>query len=148
MQLPESGIEMLAKQPLFAGLSHKELKSIVALGVTMAFPSGKKLTAEDAIGLEAFLVVSGDASCLVGGGVEVAKLGPGDFFGELSLLDGARRSATVVATSDMVITVFDKREFRQLIENSPSVALKLLETMAARLRAADRKLATANSETE
>jgi CRP-like cAMP-binding protein len=142
MQIPDDGIEMLAKRPLFAGLSRKELKQIVALGVTMTFPRGKKLTTQDAIGLEAFLVVSGESRCLVGSEIELARHGPGDFFGELSLLDGARRSVTVVADTEMVVTVFDKREFRKMIETSPSVALKLLETLAARLRTADQALAS------
>jgi len=145
MRLPEGGIEMLAQRPLFSGLSRKELKSVVDLGVTLEVSAGQALTKQDAPGMEAFLIVSGAARCLVGEGVELAGLGPGDFFGELSLLDGARRSATVVADSDMVVVVFDKAEFRQLIETSTSIALKLLEAMAARLRVVDQELAAERS---
>lgn len=145
MRIPPEGIVMLGKRPLFAGLSRKELESVAALGVTMEIAAQKELMTQDTIGQEAFLIVSGTARCLVGEGIELARLGPGDFFGELSLLDGARRSATVIAETPMVVTVFDRREFRQLIETSASVALKLLEAMAARLRAVDQELAEGKS---
>jgi CRP-like cAMP-binding protein len=102
------------------------------------------MTKQDAVGLEAFLIISGAARCLIDAG-ELAVLGPGDFFGELSLLDGARRSATVLADTDMVVVVFDKREFRQLIEASTSIALKLLAAMAARLRVVNQELAAERS---
>jgi CRP/FNR family cyclic AMP-dependent transcriptional regulator len=141
MRIPDGGIDMLAQRPLFSGLSRKELKSIAALGVTIEISAGQELTKQDAIGIEAFLIVTGAARCVVGDEVQLATLGPGDFFGELSLLDGARRSATVIADTDMVVVVFDKREFRQLIEASTSIALKLLESMAARLRVVDQELA-------
>jgi CRP-like cAMP-binding protein len=144
--MPDGGIDLLAQRPLFSELSRKELKSVVALGVNVEVPAGQELTKQDAVGLEAFLIISGTARCLIDGGGEVAVLGPGDFFGELSLLDGARRSATVIAETDMVVVVFDKREFRQLIEASTSIALKLLAAMAARLRVVDRELAVERSQ--
>ena len=71
------------------------------------------------------------------GDVEVAVLGPGELFGEIALLDGSPRSATVIAESDMTVTSFDRREFVRLVEVSPKVALKLLAAMATRLRAVD-----------
>ncbi|HEY5111620.1 MAG TPA: cyclic nucleotide-binding domain-containing protein [Acidimicrobiales bacterium] len=131
---------MLAQRPLFAGLSRKELESVAALGVTQEIPANQVLTKEGAIGQEAFLIVSGRAHCSLGDQVEVANLGPGDLFGEMSLLDGARRSATVIADTDMTVTVFDRREFVRLVETSPTVAMKLLATMAARLRSVDSEL--------
>jgi CRP/FNR family transcriptional regulator/CRP/FNR family cyclic AMP-dependent transcriptional regulator len=69
-----------------------------------------------------------------------ADLGPGDLFGEMSLLDGERRSATVIADTDMTVTVFNRGEFVRLVEASPVIAMKLLAAMAARLRAVDRAL--------
>ena len=140
MRIPPEGIEMLARRPLFAGLSPKELKSVAALGVTLEIAANQVLTKEGAIGQEAFLIVSGNARCTVGDQVEVANLGPGDLFGEMSLLDGARRSATVIADTDMTVTVFVRREFVRLVEASPVVAIKLLAAMAARLRSADLEL--------
>jgi CRP/FNR family transcriptional regulator, cyclic AMP receptor protein len=140
MRIPPEGIEMLAQRPLFAGLSRKELESLAQLGVTLEIDASQVLTKEGAIGQEAFLIVSGKAHCTVSDQVEVADLGPGDLFGEMSLLDGERRSATVVADTDMTVTVFNRGEFVRLIETSPAVAMKLLAAMAARLRAVDREL--------
>jgi|SRR5271154_2724862 len=136
MRIPPEVLELLAAQPLFSGLSQKELRSVVALGTYLEIKPGHVLTEEGTIGREAFLIVSGTARCLVGD-KEVAVLGPGDLFGEMSLLDQAPRSATVVAGSDMSVTVFVRSEFVRLIEASPKIALKLLAAMAARLRSVD-----------
>lgn len=146
MRIPPEGIEMLAQRPLFAGLSRKELESIAALGFTLEIPANQVLTQEGAIGQEAFLIVSGNARCSVGDQVEVANLGPGDLFGEMSLLDGNRRSATVIADTNMIVTVFERREFIRLVETSPTVAMKLLATMAARLRSMDLELKIRSTE--
>jgi CRP/FNR family cyclic AMP-dependent transcriptional regulator len=146
MRIPPEGVEMLAQRPLFAGLSRKELKSVAALGVTLEIVAGEVLTKEGAIGQEAFLIVSGTAHCTIGDQVEVANLGPGDLFGEMSLLDGARRSATVIADTDMTVTVFERREFVRLIETSPFIAMKILAALAARLRSADLQLKNLRSE--
>lgn len=140
MRIPPEGIYLLAQRPLFAGLSRKEVESVAALGVTLEVEANQVLTKQGAIGEEAFLIVEGRAHCTVGDQIEVANLGPGDLFGEMSLLDGARRSATVVADTDMIVTVFDRREFIGLIETSPNVALKLLAAMAARLRLVDEEI--------
>ncbi len=140
MRIPPEGIEMLAQRPLFAGLSRKELESVAQLGVTLEIAANQVLTKEGAIGQEAFLIVSGNAHCTIGDQVEVADLGPGDLFGEMSLLDGERRSATVIADTEMTVTVFNRGEFVRLVESSPVVAMKLLTAMAARLRAVDLEL--------
>jgi CRP/FNR family transcriptional regulator/CRP/FNR family cyclic AMP-dependent transcriptional regulator len=139
---------MLAQRPLFAGLSRKELESVAALGVTVEIPATQVLTKEGTIGEEAFLIVSGNAHCIVGEQVEVRNLGPGDLFGEMSLLDGERRSATVIADTDMTVTVFERREFVRLVETTPAVAMKLLAAMAARLRSVDLDLKTRRAEEE
>lgn len=143
MRIPPEVLKMLSAQPLFSGLSQKELRSIVALGTYMEIKQGYVLTQEGAHGREAFLIVSGTARCLVGD-TEVAVLGPGDLLGEMSLLDQAPRSATVVADSDMSVTVFVRSEFIRLIEASPKIALKLLVVMAARLRSVDQGFVASN----
>jgi CRP/FNR family transcriptional regulator, cyclic AMP receptor protein len=137
MRIPPEGIKMLAQRPLFAGLSRKELNSVAQLGVTLDIAANQVLTKEGAIGQEAFLIVAGNAHCTVGDQLEVADLGPGDLFGEMSLLDRERRSATVTADTDMTVIVFNRREFVQLVQTSPDIAMKLLAAMAARLRAVD-----------
>src|ERR1700722_2485538 len=131
---------MLAQRPLFAGLSRKELESVAALGVTLEIAANQVLTKEGAVGEEAFLIVSGNAHITVGDHDEVANLGPGDLFGEMSLLDGDRRSATVIADTDMTVTVFERREFVRLVETSPVIAMALLAAMAARMRSLYREL--------
>ena len=140
MRIPSEGLEMLAQRPLFAGLSRKELESVAQLGVTLEIAANQVLTKEGAVGQEAFLIVSGTARCTVGDHVEMANLGPGDLFGEMSLLDGERRSTTVIADTDMTVCVFNRGEFVRLVETSPVIAIKLLAAMAARLRAADLEL--------
>jgi CRP-like cAMP-binding protein len=145
VRIPPQGIEMLAQRPLFAGLTRKELESVAALGVTVEIPANQVLTKEGTIGEEAFLIVSGKAHCIVGD-LDVANLGPGDLFGEMSLLDGERRSATVTADTDMTVTVFERREFVHLVETSPVVAMKLLAAMAARLRLVDLELGIRRAE--
>jgi CRP/FNR family transcriptional regulator, cyclic AMP receptor protein len=131
-------LHILAARPLFSGLSQKELRSVAGLGTSLAVNPGEVLTDEGTRGREAFLIVAGRARCVVGD-VEAAMLGPGDFFGEMSLLDGAPRSATVIADDEMWVTVFDRREFVRLIEVSPKIATKLLAAMAARIRTVDRE---------
>jgi len=148
VRIPPEGIAMLANRPLFAGLSRRELESVAALGVTLEIAANQVLTKEGAVGEEAFLIVSGNAHCTVGDQVEVADLGPGELFGEMSLLDGDRRSATVIADTDMTVTVFERREFIRLVETSPDVAMKLLAAMAARLRSVDLELRTRRTDQE
>ena len=70
-------------------------------------------------------------------GLTLAVLGPGSFFGELALLDGGNRTATVVADTDLTVLVLSRREFRSLQSTAPSVAYKLLVELGARLRRAD-----------
>jgi CRP-like cAMP-binding protein len=131
---------MLAERPLFSGLSQAELRSVGGLGTSVVATRGEVLTAEGARGMEAFLIVTGSARCLVGE-IDAATLGPGDLFGEMSLLDGAPRSATVIADSEMRVTVFDRSEFLRMIAVSPKVATKLLVAMATRIRALDHEFA-------
>jgi CRP/FNR family transcriptional regulator, cyclic AMP receptor protein len=143
MRIPAEVLDMLSAQPLFFGLSQKELWSVVALGTCLEIKTGHVLTEEGVYGRDAFLIVCGTARCLVGE-KQVAVLGPGDLFGEISLLDWAPRSATVIADSDMSVTVFVRSEFVRLIEASPKVALKLLAAMAARFRSVDQGFAASN----
>jgi CRP/FNR family transcriptional regulator, cyclic AMP receptor protein len=143
MRIPSGVLKMLAAQPLFFGLSQKELRSVASLGTPVDIKVGHILTEEGTNGREAFLIVSGEARCLVGS-KKVAVLGPGDLFGEMSLLDQAPRSASVVADSDMEAIVFVRSEFVRLVEASPKIALKMLAGMAARLRAIDKGFAASN----
>jgi CRP-like cAMP-binding protein len=131
----------LRQVPLFSHCSDKELKQIVGLGTPATVPSGRELTKPGQHGREFFILLSGKARCLLGD-KEVATFGPGDFFGEMALLDGKPRSATVTTEGEVEALVLDSREFRRLVEVSPALALKMLESIAGRLREADISIQT------
>ncbi|UCH86483.1 MAG: cyclic nucleotide-binding domain-containing protein [Dehalococcoidia bacterium] len=90
-------------------------------------------------GLEAFVIVEGRARVETGGKA-IAELGPGDFVGELSLIDGGPRSATVIAETPMTLLVVRRRDFKLLRDSVPGLQEKLLVTLCGRLRQADQAL--------
>jgi CRP/FNR family cyclic AMP-dependent transcriptional regulator len=126
-------VDALAGVSLFSGCSRRELEKIARLGTELKVADGAALTVEGRLGREFILVMAGEASCSIDG-VEIARFGPGDSFGELSLLDGGPRTATVVADGEATILVLDQREFGELLDASPSIARKLLVELAARQR--------------
>ena len=121
---------------LFSSCTHRELTRIESLTTLVDVPAGEVLTEQGAPGEEFFVVVEGTATASRNG-LTLATLGPGSFFGELALLDGGNRTATVVADSDMGLLVLSRREFKSLQLTVPSVAFKLLTEMGARLRSTD-----------
>jgi CRP-like cAMP-binding protein len=94
---------------------------------------------ENETGNECYIVIDGQAAVTIGG-QHVATIEPGGFFGEMALLDGGPRIATVTAASDMELLVLSRREFLELIDQVPSVTRRLLEGLGARLRDADLRL--------
>ncbi|HEV3351733.1 MAG TPA: cyclic nucleotide-binding domain-containing protein [Acidimicrobiales bacterium] len=131
-------LEHLAKVPLFSACSKKELQTIARATDDVEVPKGKVLVEEGKPGHEFFLIVNGNAS-VKRGKKEIAKLGPGQYFGELALLDRGPRSASVIAKDDMEVLVLGQREFAGVIDEVPTMAHKLLMSMAQRLREADAK---------
>jgi len=131
-------LDHLGKVPLFSALSKKELQTIARASDDVDVPKGKVLVQEGKPGHEFFLIINGNAS-VKRGKREIAKLGPGQYFGELALLDRGPRSASVVAKDDMEVLVLGQREFAGVIDEVPNLAHKLLTTMAQRLREADAK---------
>ncbi len=129
-------LDMLAAVPLFSSCGQAELRQIARLGTPVPVPAGRVLTVEGTPGREFFLILEGAAECTIGGR-HAAQFGPGDFFGEMALLDGGPRTATVTALTDMEVLVLDAREFSSLLAASPSITTKVLGTLARRLRAAD-----------
>lgn len=130
-------VELLAQMPLFAACSQRELAQVAALTVPAEFPAGSVLTRQGASGGLAFVIASGSAE-VVRGGRRLARLGPGDVVGEMSLIDGEPRSATVRALSDMEVLEVSADDLRRLLRKAPSVTRKLLEALSERLREADR----------
>ena len=129
----------LADVPFFGGCSAKELAKIASLATTLNLPAGKELTTEGRMGREFSVIIDGHATVGLHG-AEVTTLGPGDFFGEIALLDGGPRTATVTAMTDVTVAVIGHHEFVTMIEDVPFMARKLLVGVAARLRQADSRL--------
>ena len=118
---------------LFAGCGTKELRKVGRIGTRLQVRAGRRLTTAGDRGGEVVVVLSGEATCLVGSEV-VASFAGGDFFGEVATLDGGPRTATVVSETDMDLLVLDRSEFETLVKASPEVAHRMLRVMARRLR--------------
>ncbi len=131
-----SKVEMLRKVPLFSGLSPRQLAQIAKLADEIEVPAGKQLATAGDVGHELFVIVDGDASVRVRGG-RTKRLGYGEFFGEMSLIDGGPRSATVVAATPMKLLVVSHREFWSLLNEAPQVTAKIMRTLSQRLREAE-----------
>jgi CRP/FNR family transcriptional regulator, cyclic AMP receptor protein len=134
-------LEHLAHVRLFSALNKKELALVGRASDEVRVLSGKVLVEEGAVGHEFFLILEGQA-VVRRGGRRVAMLGPGQYFGEMALLDRGPRTATVVADTDMNLLVLGQREFSGLLDQVPAVCYKLLAAMAARLREADARATT------
>lgn len=132
----KSPLDLLAQIPLFKGCSRDELKLIDRAATRADYPAGAVLCKEGTVGRELILILDGEAS-VERGGAQVATVGPADFIGEMSLLDGGPRSATVTTTSEVNALVLPTREFWEILDEVPPIAHKLLQTLAARLRSAD-----------
>jgi len=128
--------DLLAQVPLFSGLKKKELERIARTMRERTVETNQALAVEGKEGVGFFLIESGTALVTVGG-EERRTLGPGDHFGEIALIDGGPRSATVVATTDLVCYGLTYWEFRPLVEHNGTIAWKLLRALARRVRAAE-----------
>ena len=121
---------------MFSACTDKELAQIARACDELAVEDGAVIVEQGAAGEDFFLVGTGEAD-VVRGGRHVATLGPGQYFGELSLLDDAPRNATVTARTPMTLIRLRRREFSAVLDSWPGVAHKLLQQIARRLREAD-----------
>lgn len=127
-------IALLAGVWLFSACSDDELERIAVLASPRVASAGDELTRQGDEGSEFFVVIAGDAVASVDGD-EVGELGPGSFFGEMALIDGGERMATVTANTGMQLLVLDRHEFNEMLEVAmPSVVPKLLAVVGARMR--------------
>ena len=124
---------LLERLPLFAGLSRRELSQISRLMDEVEVPAGKRLATSSQPGHEMFIIVDGRAEVTTRAGRRV-YLGPGDFFGEMSLLDGEPRSANVEAATAMRVFALGTRQFWQLLNESPGVTRKIMQALSRRIR--------------
>jgi cAMP-dependent protein kinase regulator len=125
-------LDLLARVPLFADCSKQDLKTISALAEETDFRDGKRFITEGEVGSEFFILVEGTAK-VTRRGRRVGELGPGEWAGEMALLTDAPRSATVTATSPLVVLVITRGSFKRVLGEHPRIAQKLLATLAARL---------------
>ncbi len=123
----------LAHIPLFAQLSEQDRAAVRRLLTEVRIESGQVLAREGAFGHEFFVIISGTAS-VDRGGEHLADVGPGDFQGEISLLDGGVRTASITATSPMTILVATHQEFTSLLDTTPEIARRMLPALAHRVR--------------
>jgi len=132
-------IDLLRNVPLFRRLSQSHLNVIARHTDAHQARQGAVLTKQGQHAQEAFVIVDGRARVEVGGKA-IAELGAGDFIGELSLIDGKPRTATVIAQTPMTLLVVRRRDFRSLRDTVPGLQEKLLVTLCERLRQADQAL--------
>jgi CRP-like cAMP-binding protein len=127
-------IALLGGAWLFSACSDDELERIAALASPRSASAGDEITRQGDAGDEFFVVIKGDAVASVDGD-QVGELRAGSFFGEIALIDGGERTATVTATTDMQLLVLDRHDFNEMLEVAmPSVVPKLLAVVGARMR--------------
>jgi CRP/FNR family transcriptional regulator, cyclic AMP receptor protein len=125
-------LELLKGVPLFSDLSKRELEAVAAIADELDLPEGRELTTEGARGAE-FIVIAEGAADVRRRGRTINKLTSGDFLGEISVITGAPRTATVTTTSPARVLVLTSSAFRKLLRDAPSLQLKVLDTLAKRL---------------
>jgi CRP/FNR family cyclic AMP-dependent transcriptional regulator len=135
---------MLKAVPLFATLADDELAFVQSMAVDKTYPKGAVVISEGDVGDSLYTIVSGKVKVFIGDdeGREIILklLGPGDFFGELSVIDKRPRSANVMTTESSRFQVLSDRAFEECITRSPKIAKEVMRALANRMREADRKI--------
>lgn len=136
-------LELLRQVPLFSGLNEEGLRALAAVSRVCTLPEGDEIIEEGAELFEEddglYLLVDGTVEVRKGavdgvGGQVVAQFGRGEFFGEMSLLDGQPRSASVIATSEVLCLVLNRADLQRQLRSDPEIALKMLAVLSRRLR--------------
>ncbi|HEX9710548.1 MAG TPA: cyclic nucleotide-binding domain-containing protein, partial [Candidatus Thermoplasmatota archaeon] len=138
-----STTELLTKVPLFKGLETEELQRLASATESVSFRPGETIVEIGDTGKSLYVLVEGSVQVLYparSSDFELARLGPGDFFGEMALLNDKPRSATVKAVGTVRALKLDKDGFRRIILEAPRVGLKVLEVLSFRIRSADEQI--------
>ncbi len=130
-------VELLRNVPLFRGLSQRQLEQVARLADEVEVPSGVRLATAGEAGHELYVIVAGEAVVKIPSGRSV-RLRAGEFFGEMSLIDGGPRSAQVEAATPMKLLVVGHREFWTLLREAPPLITKIMRALSERLREAER----------
>jgi CRP/FNR family transcriptional regulator, cyclic AMP receptor protein len=128
----DAKVVRLKQSPLFEGLSRKQLAQLARLSDDLDLPAGAVLCKEGSRGREFFVIIDGEAE-VTKGGRRVATLGPGDFFGEIALLERVNRTATVTAVSPLRFFVISDHAFNSVLDTDPAIERKLLQALARRV---------------
>ena len=131
--MPGAPVEVLRRVPLFADLSRRESQQIARLFKERRFAEGETVVREGSGGAAFFLVDSGEATVSVAG-KQRATLKPGDYFGEIALIDEGARMATITASSELVCYGLTYWDFRPLVQENGAIGWKLLQSLAKKLR--------------
>jgi CRP-like cAMP-binding protein len=132
-------VQDLVKQvPLFSDLDKRELQGLVSSMKERRFEEGNTIAVEGQTGVGFFIIEEGEATISVKG-EELNTLGPGDYFGEVALIDDGARTATITAKSPLKCYGITSWEFRPLVEQNADLAWKMLQTMAKMLRASEQR---------
>lgn len=126
-------LTMLRGVPLFVGLDEDELEAVGQLCDEIDVPAGRELMHEETFGNEFFLVLEGQVR-VHRAGATLRVLGPGDFLGEIALIDHGRRTATGTCETDCRLLVLGHREFHSLLDQQPDIRVHVLEALARRIR--------------
>ncbi|MGA3287190.1 MAG: Crp/Fnr family transcriptional regulator [Bacteroidota bacterium] len=142
--MPQEEINFLRNVPIFAELEEKDLLRVVKLGTSQKYKKGNIVVLEQESGAALFVIITGKVKVVRmdedGREVILSMFGPGEFFGEMSLLDGLARSASVVATVKSELFMIHRRDFLELLNEFPTVTISLLAELAMRLRKADMQI--------
>jgi CRP/FNR family cyclic AMP-dependent transcriptional regulator len=142
--MPQEDISFLRNVPIFSDLEDKDLLKVVRLGTRQKYKKGNIVVLEQESGAALFVIISGKVKVVRmdedGREVILSMFGPGEFFGEMSLLDGLARSASVVATLKSELFMIHRRDFLELLHEFPTVTISLLAELAMRLRKADMQI--------
>jgi CRP-like cAMP-binding protein len=135
------GWRVLGNVPLFSGLSQRDLRRIGALAEEVWIPPGHHVIDEGKPALAFYVILDGRAHVTRGDSRRVLRqLGPGDYFGEMSLIDGKARSASVVAEGTLDVIRLKRSAFRQVLRREPDVALRIMTGLAVRVRGLENDL--------
>jgi CRP/FNR family transcriptional regulator, cyclic AMP receptor protein len=139
--MPGAPVEVLRRVPLFADLNKREAEQIARLFKERRFAAGETVVREGSGGAAFFLIDSGEATVSIGG-KQRATLKPGDYFGEIALIDEGARLATIVALSELVCYGLTYWDFRPLVQGNGAIGWKLLQSLAKKLRDAEQARAS------
>jgi CRP/FNR family cyclic AMP-dependent transcriptional regulator len=139
--LGKRGVDLLSQVPLFAGLSRRHLKQLAEHADIVSFRQKETIVQAGRPGGTFYVILEGEAK-VVRGGKTISRMTPGDFFGEISLLDGGPRTATVDADTPVTALRIYKRSFDRVVAKEPEVASKILAVVARRLREAERSISS------